>query len=132
MPIPNYASFNPYMMPQPQQYQQPLNGYIKVKGIEGANSYNMPPNSSAPLFDIDKDVFYAVSTDANGKKTVVPVPYTYPKDYDGSDGIYATKEDLTQLQNGMNSLNNKFDMIWEALNGKQSVSSAQQSTPATN
>ena len=128
MPYQNYG-YPQYQIPQipyqpfGQQNQQSLNGYIKVKGYEGAKAFYMTPNSRAPLFDTDKDVFYDVTTDSNGNKDIVTVPYNYPKEQ--QDPTYATKDDLENLQNSINVINNKFDMLWETLNGKQSVSSTQ-------
>lgn len=49
--------------PQPQ-------GLIKVTGIEGARAYQMPPNSTAPLFDADNDIMYIKSTDGAGFPTI--------------------------------------------------------------
>lgn len=101
---------------QPQQ--QPINGYIQVAGYEGVQAYNMPPNSRAPLFDTNNDVFYDVQTDANGKKTIRMCPFTVQEDDPSNSTVYATKEDIKEIQTGMKDLDSKFDSIMEALNGK--------------
>ena len=46
---------NQYMSPQQigsayQQYQQPVHGFVYVTGPDGANAYQMPPNSEMPQF----------------------------------------------------------------------------------
>lgn len=71
---------NPYMpaynQGQPvttmaQPYQQPVNGIVTVKGRESALQYQLPPNSISPaLFDSDGKVFYVVSTDGTGMRSV--------------------------------------------------------------
>ena len=55
-----------YAMP----YQQPVNGLVSVTGIDGARAYQLPPNSSMPLFDADRDVLYVKTTDAGGYPTI--------------------------------------------------------------
>lgn len=71
---------NPYLpltnqgqpvMPMVQPYQQSVSGVIKVNGRDSALQYNLPPNSMSPaLFDNNGQVFYIVSTDGTGTKTV--------------------------------------------------------------
>lgn len=57
--------------PQPMPVQQPVNGIIKVNGRDSALQYQLPPNSmSQALFDQNGRVFYIVSTDGAGTKTV--------------------------------------------------------------
>ena len=54
-----------------QPYQQPVNGVVKVNGRDSALQYNLPPNSMSPaLFDSNGKVFYIVSTDGAGTKSV--------------------------------------------------------------
>lgn len=73
---------NPYMqqaimpqVPQVPQYQQPVNGIVKVNGQQSAMQVQLPPNStSQPMIDASFDgkhgMFYVVSTDGTGMKTV--------------------------------------------------------------
>lgn len=74
-------AYNPSMyMPQgclpytPNLYQptmtQPINGLVSVTGVEGAKAYQLPPNSSMPLFDKDDDIMYVKTTDAAGYPTL--------------------------------------------------------------
>lgn len=85
MPYQPYQSTwnNPYM-PQVQQpqfqpvvpsattpYSQPVNGVIKVNGRDSAMQYQLPPNSMSPaLFDNNGQMFYIVSTDGTGTKSI--------------------------------------------------------------
>lgn len=80
-----YATTNPYgqnpIMPTVQQYQQPVNGVIKVNGRDSALQYQLPPNSMSPaLFDNNGKVFYIVSTDGTGMKTVETFDFQPHKD----------------------------------------------------
>lgn len=132
MPGYNYPyNANPYMqMPYQQPYQQPINGLTQVVGIDGAKAYQIPPNSRVPLFDSNEDIFYVKSSDNEGKSTIRIFKFEEVKNDDPATN-FATKDDISTLTNGLNTLNGKFDMIWEALNGKQSVSTAQQSNGST-
>lgn len=61
--------------PQQTQYaggiQQSVNGVIKVNGRDSAMQYQLPPNSMSPaLFDNNGKVFYIVSTDGTGTKSI--------------------------------------------------------------
>lgn len=88
MPYQPYQSTwtNPYLpatnqgqpvMPMMQSYQQPINGVIKVNGRDSALQYQLPPNSMSPaLFDNDGKVFYIVSTDGTGTKSVEVFDFT--------------------------------------------------------
>lgn len=49
---------------------QPINGLVSVTGIDGAKAYQLPPNSSMPLFDQDNDLFYLKTTDSAGYPTI--------------------------------------------------------------
>lgn len=52
------------------QVAQPINGLVSVTGIEGAKAYQLPPNSSMPLFDGNQDLLYVKTTDAAGYPTI--------------------------------------------------------------
>lgn len=76
--LPQYQQGMPSMtQPVMQQYQQPVNGITKVNGRDSALQYQLPPNSMSPaLFDNNGRVFYIVSTDGTGMKTVEAFDYT--------------------------------------------------------
>ena len=57
--------------------QQAVNGIVKVNGRDSAMQYQLPPNSMSPaLFDNNGSMFYIVSTDGTGMKTVEAFDYT--------------------------------------------------------
>lgn len=67
--------------PQMQVYQQPVNGITKVNGRDSALQYQLPPNSMSPaLFDNNGSMFYIVSTDGTGMKTVEAFDFTPHKE----------------------------------------------------
>lgn len=68
--LPLYNQGQP-VMPQAMQYQQPVDGIVKVNGRESAMQYQLPPNSTSPaLFDQSGTCFYVVSTDGTGTKSI--------------------------------------------------------------
>lgn len=107
----NPSLYNPYGQPQPYSWQQnlptmttpqtmqPVNGLVSVTGIEGAKAYQLPPNSSMPLFDSNDDMLYLKTTDAGGFPTIRAFRFeavdaeAQPKE--GAE--YATKADLDAL-----------------------------------
>ena len=112
--------FQPTVQPnwqyQPTQTftpQQPINGLIKVKGIEGAQMYQMPPGSvSPPLFLEDENAFFVKTTDDGGAPTIKK--YTFeeaPMVTVNNPGDFLTSEYIDQ------QINN----IFEAINAKHSV-----------
>lgn len=70
MPSPMPTAQPWYLQAQQQHAIQPVNGLVSVTGIEGAKAYQMPPNSSMPLFDGNEDLLYVKTTDAAGYPTI--------------------------------------------------------------
>lgn len=123
--------YNPYGSQQfqptvsyPQQFQptmrfqQPINGLIKVTGIEGAQMYQLPPGSvSPPLFLEDENAFFVKTTDDGGAATIKK--YTFEEapiaDTGSNPDEFVTREYFDQqIQN-----------IMEAINGKHTVQEQQ-------
>ena len=67
---PGYYPQTTAPMGQQTTYQQPINGLVSVTGIDGAKAYQLPPNSSMPLFDNGSDVLYVKTTDGAGFPTI--------------------------------------------------------------
>lgn len=93
---------NPYLSgPYPQSqatplvqpYQQSFNGIVKVNGRDSAMQYQLPPNSTSPaLFDNNGKVFYVVSTDGTGTKSIevfdfLPHVDEHPVQIDGAQFV---------------------------------------------
>lgn len=107
---------NPYLSQQAMLPQQPVlqsvNGIVKVNGPDSAMQCQLPPNStSQPMFDNNGQVFYVVSTDGTGGKTIEtfdfsphvqqqPVPVV--PDYVPRSEFQALADKVNQLIGGTN------------------------------
>lgn len=83
-PVPQPGAYQPaqaQVMPTVPAYQPPVNGAVRVNGRESALQYPLPPNSTSPaLFDNGGKVFYIVTTDGTGTKTVEAFDFVPHKD----------------------------------------------------
>lgn len=77
-------------------FQSPINGLIKVSGLNGAKAYQMPPNSVMPLFDSDTDTLFVKSTDAGGYPTIRAFEFTEVELEKKSE--YITREEFEKLK----------------------------------
>ena len=74
-PYVNYVNTNSYFRP-------PAYEVVKVHGREGANAFQMGPNSSILLLDENDPIVWLAKTDGAGYKTVTPfriAPYEEAK-----------------------------------------------------
>ena len=129
MPYTPYQSTwsNPYLPAYNQgqpvtpmvQYQQPVNGIVKVNGRDSAMQYQLPPNSTSPaLFDQSGTCFYVVTTDGTGTKTVECFDFTphkeeQPVQIDGAQFVSRQEfEDFTAKVNAaLGALNGVHDSV---------------------
>lgn len=111
--------FNPYLanfwqnmngqQPFQQNYQQPQAqpmqnagqnvGLLKANGIEGAKAYQMPPNSTIALFDVNDDIFYVKTSDAGGFSNVTA--YRFEKiepNQPAQTTEYVTRQEFEELK----------------------------------
>lgn len=97
-PMPQYQQPMPQVQPQPQ----PFDLIIAVSGRNGAEAFQMPPNSRAVLFDDKEDVMYRVSTDGAGYKTVTEFdfsPRSAAQEQQGADpALYVPRSDFEVLE----------------------------------
>lgn len=106
--------FQPTLSYQNQFQQQPINGLIRVDGIEGAQMYQLPPNSvSPPLFMESENSFFIKTTDGGGAATVKKYTFEEAQVADPTQDMYVTREYFDE------QINN----IMEAINGKHSIPS---------
>lgn len=110
--------YQPTMPPANQQYmsafqpQQPINGLIKVDGIEGARMYQLPPNSvSPPLFIGSENAFFIKTTDGGGAATLKKYTFDEAPMNDSVSGEFVTREYFDRQMNN----------ILEAINGQHTV-----------
>lgn len=102
----------------PQQYQpatqqvQPVNGLIQVNGIEGAQMYQLPPNSvSPPLMWKDEPYFTVKQTDGGGAATYRTFKFQEVNLNPQQSDDIVTKEDFDKFK----------QEVMEAINGKSVV-----------
>ena len=58
--------YNPQMNNQQIYSQEQTQNLIRVNGIDGAKTYQMPANSTVALFDCNEDIMYIKTTDGAG------------------------------------------------------------------
>ena len=103
----------------------PTNGIVKVNGRDSALQYQLPPNSMSPaLFDQNGKVFYVVSTDGTGAKTVEVFDFSphvdeEPVRVDGAEFVSRSEYDQFVA---------KVSAALEAINGTNAA--VQQAEPA--
>lgn len=80
-------------------YQQPIRQCITwVQGIEGAKTFQLPPNSSAVLMDSDSDgIFYIKITDNIGMCTVRTFKYQETFNQPTQTTNYVTRDEVQQM-----------------------------------
>ena len=101
-----YGIQNPYQMPQAQyqqpQYQspaqQPVNGIVRVTGMDGAKAYQLPPNSAMPLFDSGGEILFIKTTDGAGFPTILPFRYTQLESQQPNANDYVTRQEFEELK----------------------------------
>ena len=101
------AQPNWYYQPT-QTSTQPVNGLVSVTGLEGAKAYQLPPNSSMPLFDANDDVLYVKTTDAAGYPTVRAFDFSERvQDAAPQDQAQVTREEFDALMEKVEALQPK-------------------------
>lgn len=108
MPYPLLNQYGAYQPTYPiqQQYQQqfaqsqlpqqPIHGFVRVAGFEGAKAYQMPPNSEMPLFDLESDTLFIKTTDGTGFPTIKVCDVTQRQQESGQP----TQEYMTRAEVG--------------------------------
>lgn len=79
---------NPYtaLLGQNQYYnqqnypQEQAQNLIRVNGIDGAKTYQMPANSTVALFDSNEDIMYIKTTDGAGFPSIRTFSFTEVKE----------------------------------------------------
>lgn len=109
------------------QYQQPIHGTFFVNGDNGANMFQLPPNSDVPLFDMDNLICYYKYTDAAGYPTLQkyrmePIPEKEQVAQELNTDIYATKEDIKSLTDDISQIKELL------LNAESNVSTSRSTT----
>ncbi len=111
---------NPYLSPQqafypypamPQQQQQ--SNIVKVNGPSSALQYPVPANTqSPPLFDSAGGLFYIVTADGAGSKTIEAFDYSPHVEPPAPTAVAAvSRDEFDQLCKQVTSLKEEYDGI---------------------
>lgn len=105
--------YNPYG--SYYQSAQPIDGLVWIDGIEGAQMYPLPPNStSPPLLWKNEARFSVKKTDGGGAFTIETYDFTKAEieSKEADNSSFVTKADLESFKRD----------IMEAINGQSAVS----------
>lgn len=91
------------MLQQPQQAIAPQQTIQYTNGKNGAEAYQMAPNSSAILMDSNNPIFYLKMSDANGLCTIRTFEFKEKIEQKQED-VFASKEDVAKLETRLNEL----------------------------
>ena len=103
--------YNPQMNNQQIYPQEQTQNLIRVNGIDGAKTYQMPANSTVALFDCNEDIMYIKTTDGAGFPSIRTFAFTEVKeqnkpipqvDYISREEFEEFKEEL--MNNGKQSI----------------------------
>lgn len=116
------VGYQPMYYPQQMQNQpqtQQITNLIWVQGEAAAKSYPVAPNSSVPLWDSEANIIYIKSADMSGMPSIKILDYTMrdnsPKTPEiASQTNFATKDDISHLEEEIASLRAKFDRVGNA------------------
>lgn len=123
---------NPYLQQTAvptMPYQQPVNGITKVNGRDSAMQYQLPPNSTSPaLFDNNGKVFYVVSTDGTGMKTVEAFDFSphvdeQPVNIDGAQ--FVSRQEFEQFTAKVNAALGALNGVHEPIPATGTADAAQ-------
>ena len=115
-PYANLLVQNQYYSPQmnnqqifPQEQTQNL---IRVNGIDGAKTYQMPANSTVALFDSNEDIMYIKTTDGAGFPSIRTFNFVEITQNEKSSGSqdYISRQEFEEFKKELMN------------NGKQSIS----------
>ena len=86
---------------------QPVNGLVSVTGMEGAKAYQLPSNSSMPLFDKDEDILYVKTTDGAGFPTIRAFRFEPIEPDPAQSPAYVPRSEFDDLVKKVNELTAK-------------------------
>ena len=110
-----------FQQQQPQQQLQKIE-VVKVNGRNGAEAFQIAPNSSTLLLDMNSPIVWFVMTDGAGYKTVLPYDITPHKEVDKAQ----------EYKDVLNSIMNRLSKIEEKLGGNSNESNNAAIKPTTN
>lgn len=128
---PNYQNNYGNQMQQPQMFQQQnqqtqMNQYAFVNGLEGAKSFQVPPNQTILLMDSDSPLCYMKSSNSVGQSTLRYFKLTEVSESElkGNNSQpqqsqdYALKTDFDILSKRLDELSKKIEKPYKNENSK--------------
>ena len=97
-------------------YQPPVHGVVTVNGRAGCDAFYLPPNSDGIFVDENSDTIFFKYTDGAGYPTTIECDYTIKQQPTENKSDYATKEDITRLEEQLNQCISKFNEVEGLLN----------------
>ena len=109
-----YPTPNPYFNNPYQNYQQSLNHQqiVKVNGRNGADTFQMAPNSSAMLLDESAPLVWLAQTDGAGYKTLTAYDIQPHQELPPVD-TRALEQRITKLEELINESHNTSTKQWK-------------------
>ena len=104
--------YNPQMNNQQILPQEQTQNLIRVNGIDGAKTYQMPANSTVALFDCNEDIMYIKTTDGAGFPSIRTFNFAEITKNEKSSGSqdYISRQEFEEFKKELMN------------NGKQSIS----------
>lgn len=104
--------YNPQMNNQQIFSQEQTQNLIRVNGIDGAKTYQMPANSTVALFDSNEDIMYIKTTDGAGFPSIRTFNFVEIKQNEKSsvNQDYISRQEFEEFKKELMN------------NGKQSIS----------
>lgn len=128
---PNYQNNYGNQMQQPQMFQQQsqqpqMNQYAFVNGLEGAKSFQVPPNQTILLMDSDNPLCYMKSSNSVGQSTLRYFKLTEVTENElkGNNSQpqknqdYVLKTDFDALSKRLDELSKKIEKPYKSENSK--------------
>lgn len=127
----NYQNNYGSQMQQPQMFQQQnqqpkMNQYAFVNGLEGAKSFQVPPNQTILLMDSDSPLCYMKSSNSVGQSTLRYFKLTEVSESElkGNNSQpqknqdYVLKTDFDALSKRLDELSKKIEKPYKSENSK--------------
>ena len=97
--------YNPYISIPPLQLPQlPMQTEIqKVNGLDSANAFQLGPNSSIILMDLNDPLIYVLVSDASGYKTVTAFDITPHVEQKPADKLQLLTDRIVKIEERMNA-----------------------------
>ncbi len=102
-------------------YNQQLNNYCFVNGIEGAKAYQLAPNQTMLLMDADRPLIFKKAADNLGKSSLRYFTLTEIDENEATKMCQPTPMPEYALKSDIEALNGKIDQLLNAFSKPEEV-----------